>query len=321
MTDSNDPNENTLSPETEEDSGGIPFDFDADLLEPRYIAIAPREWMEPYHLWELEERQARISANLEHTPALTLWLRVVRLFRLALIKTFELDPDITTAEKADVRLRLDILTMAGISSKCVLDLLAAGYYTQAFGLIRHLIESWFQLLFLRYAPSDEAWRWLPNNLVPDEVLGQDGFPRKRKVPEYPEIRRLITDNGTDRDKKALSKFVRGFGTMSSHSHPSMEGLSQLFFPDFYGPRVMGPSYSEVHFKLGFKWGMAASLKCIEELSYFDPEREEWWAEYIELSSLFGGWLTENQASLTEMEEQSGAEGEGELLSEDAQGAE
>jgi hypothetical protein len=49
---------------------------------------------------------------------------------------------------------MQFIAVASWSAKLVLDAGLAGYYAQAYGMVRHLIETWLRLEYIRMRPTE-----------------------------------------------------------------------------------------------------------------------------------------------------------------------
>src|SRR5215217_5755080 len=100
---------------------------------PRYIIFTNKKWMEAYHQFELKEEEYRKVVRAKHGPALQLWLRALTLFVKAFTQqTYDVPEHVQDDSRHSVWFRLDLLCLAGSTSKIALDALVVGYYTQCF---------------------------------------------------------------------------------------------------------------------------------------------------------------------------------------------
>lgn len=196
----------------------------ADLLvppTPRLVVVTNRRWMQPYHSLEQGELGHRLEAAREHTFAFDLWLRALALYRSAFDGVFDWGDDLPTETVRALNVRADLLGLAGSSAKPTLAALLAGYYWNAFGLIRNLLETWRRAAFVRRRPEG-AVPWF---VLPDESpIGADGRPRKgRKSLTFATIQEAFKD-ATGDDMEIFDLVNVGIAHFHGGAHPSAEGM-------------------------------------------------------------------------------------------------
>ena len=106
-----------------------------------------------YLLLESDERFFTSVAFQRHERFVRVWYTYLNLLRegiLAIGVTLDA-PD----GSVRTQLALRFIAASGGTVKLILDAGLAGYYAQAFGLIRHLFETWLRLEYFRLRP-DEA---------------------------------------------------------------------------------------------------------------------------------------------------------------------
>lgn len=116
-------------------------------------------WTEGYHRLEGGERWTARETLLHHHDRVTLWYRLLTLY----LRAFDglagaSEADSAEADPTARALRLRLLALSGGSAKLALDATLAGAYSQAFALIRHMLECSFQVAYARYFPR-ETRRW------------------------------------------------------------------------------------------------------------------------------------------------------------------
>lgn len=227
---------------------------------------------------------------------MVLWLRCITLFHEAFSKAYEFEaspePDITRG----AILRLNLLGLAGTSSKPALDAMLAGYYSPAYGMTRNLLETWRRLVCIRLAPSVA----LPFFELPEESpIDEDGLPRKTRNMGLPAkvINQAFKSNGSDSDRETLVYVNAGIVHMHSGAHPSGEGLLQLFDEEVSSQRNYGPGYKRSLCAFGLKWGLSAQLWLLEELANTAPQEDPWNSEFMTLGPVFADWLESDESRL------------------------
>lgn len=253
--------------------------------------------MEAYHYLEQAESATRQLCRSRHSSDLLIWLRVLRLFSIGLNRDIDLPPADEPEKRAAFVLRHDFLLIAATSSKMVLDAMMAGYYTQAACLIRHMIDTWRKLLFIRVNSVSDIWRWIPENLTPEEVKNATGYEARFSIPDFNEIKKVVGANASELELKSFGKLGDIFLDLHEHCHPTFEGTTHLYFPDYDGPRVFGPTYSEQHFLRAYQAGMSANLHLLVELQYQTDLGESWRNELGEVEGLSVEWLKTQQPKI------------------------
>jgi hypothetical protein len=107
-----------------------------------------------YDLEEHERNQMWV-ARQAHTDAVALWYRALTQYRRGLPGGWHFeDEQPGSVELAAVGLRMQLLGLGVSAAKSSLDDLLAGYYSQAFGGIRHMLESFAQCLYVDLNPDE-----------------------------------------------------------------------------------------------------------------------------------------------------------------------
>lgn len=273
----------------------------ADLLVPPYprlVLVTHRRLMLPYYALEQGELEQRLQAGREHADGFDLWLRALALYRSAFDGVFDWGEGLPIETVRALNVRADLLGLAGSSSKPTLDALLAGYYWNAFGLIRNLLETWRRAAFVRRRP-EEAVRWF---VLPDESpIGADGRPRKgRKSLTCATIQEAFKD-ATGDDKEIFDLVNVGIAHFHGGAHPSAEGMVQLWAGD-EGRRVFGPTYNRHLCAFGLKWGLTAHVALLREVNTLRPQGGEWVAAYNEFFDRGVSWQHEYNAEFADEEE-------------------
>jgi hypothetical protein len=273
-------------------------DIGFDLMQPRYAVVTDRGWMEAYHELELASDRVRQAAREDYMSAIIMWMRCLRLYREAFTRTYELPSETLPEVSAAFFLRLEWIGLSGLTSKVALDNLLDGSYTQAYMLIRHMIDSWRRILFIRLSDPDDIWRWYPEHMVPRVVLDRPDYRHRESVPNYrDEMLPLVTERGSERDKRAFDKLGAGFLYLHEHAHPTLEGATQQRWGLSETQRAFGPHYSQEHLRRGLKWGLSATLLLLQELDALARQSDQWFAEARDVNGEFSSWLTRNQEEI------------------------
>lgn len=130
---------------------------------------------EAFH--DQEGRYTQIALR-EMPDAAAIWYRYLTLFDHTLRGELE-SPSLELDDKHrawDLRLRL--ASVACATAKLALDAALAGYYSQAFALLRHMLETWQQMVYVRFNPiAAELW-FSPDGVKPAREPGTSTIVNK-----------------------------------------------------------------------------------------------------------------------------------------------
>lgn len=113
-------------------------------------------------------------------------------------------------------LRLHFAIAACGTSKIVLDLGLAGYYAQAYALMRHMFETWLQMVFLRLDPS-VALAWMGTS--GDQHCHEPSYGRVLKG-----VKKWTKHEG---DKVNLATVESKINQLNKGAHPSRILVEQI----------------------------------------------------------------------------------------------
>jgi len=176
--------------------------------------------VEGYYDLETHERNQQNVAIHEHSDAVALWYRALTLYRRAILGEWTLtggEPG--SRELAAEGLQMQLLGLAVSSMKAGLDMILAGYYSMAFCVIRHMLETFVQCLYAGLEP-DEARHWYEQ---PGGIDAQTDPPAMllmcQRIQANPEIK------GSELDGLIDSVYAK-WRLMSKGCHPSGAGIRQ-----------------------------------------------------------------------------------------------
>lgn len=182
------------------------------FLPGRPILHVSHEMLDGYLLLESDERQFTALALSEHRDFVALWYRYFNLLKRGIRgngKPREA-PELSVPDQLAMR----FIAVASGTAKLILDAGLAGYYTQAFGLVRHLFETWFRLEYVRMRP-DEAVRWF----VSED--GTDRFPPNESV-----IHSYVERHAENLRKPTVTMVKERISKLNKMAHPSEEIFQQ-----------------------------------------------------------------------------------------------
>lgn len=182
------------------------------LMQGRPRLDVPQEMLRGYLLLESDERFFTSVALERHERFVRVWYTYLNMLRegiLAIGNTLDVpDGSIRT------QLALRFIAASGGTVKLILDASLAGYYTQAYGLVRHLFETWLRLEYIRLRP-DEARKWF----IHDD--GSDPRP-----PNEATIHGYVEKHSTGNLKTAVTMVKTKISDLNAMAHPSPNTLQQ-----------------------------------------------------------------------------------------------
>jgi hypothetical protein len=158
-----------------------------DGLTPSYISEEIRDnWLREFTL-------------REHEEPVSLWLCALNLLAFAFepgnVYTAPGPAPDSTEDNPEARigraaytLRLQLIGLSGRASKPALDLTLSGYYTEAWTLLRTMLDGWARAVYVRIRPKEHV-RW---------YASEDEGPQK-EPPHWGEIEGVIGKDGNDED--------------------------------------------------------------------------------------------------------------------------
>ena len=229
----------------------------------------PDQFMAAYDRIEDRDNGMRLMTSRAHKDLVGLWIIALGLladaFASGRVYSFTGDPDDEIGVKA-FNLRWQLLGLAGRGSKPSLDLLLAGYYTEAFGVIRSMLDGWARVLYVRLRPK-EYGRWYE----PENEAGQ---AETKAPPHFGEIDGVVTADGNADDRRLFDEANLRFRLLSAGSHPSGEGITQT--RDYErGLMVFDPDYREDFARHGFNHGLFAHIALLDEIEIAGAQDDGW----------------------------------------------
>lgn len=224
------------------------------------------QWTQGYRAIDLSEQRV-IEYALEHLGDYAeLWYRLLDLYVQGLRGVAVVDD-----ERAQLswEARSQLLGLALGNSKAALDMVLSGYYSACYSLIRHLLETWEHVAYIRVEPaSAKAWYEQEDERSQWQFEPKDTTRRKRL--------------GREKTTKGVLKNVVDFTTkMHKGAHPTGEGLVQTM-AEGAGRYVLGSTYRRSMALLALDAGIFANLLLLSELAQLKPQNENWWKQLYEI---------------------------------------
>jgi hypothetical protein len=262
---------------------------------PRPLLKNTPEVEEGYYDLEEHERNQMNVAIRAHKDAVALWYRALTQYRRAMLGRWKF----TGAEPGSVELtamglQMQLLGLGVSAAKSSLDDLLAGYYSQAFGGIRHMLETFVQCLYVSFN-ADESFRWYEQ---------EGGIDEQVDPPSMKHMCQAIQAESEFKFTKVpgfMDKVYNSWQLMSKGAHPSGVGIRQTegenetkhLFGATYRPELALP---------GFDIGLLALTMLLPQaLRLAKPEVGPWSEELDRIDNDVAAWREANAAELREAE--------------------
>lgn len=267
--------------------------------EPRPDQEPPLLWgpklvVEGYYELEKQERNQRLHVICEHDDAVAIWYRAMTLFREAVLGTWTLSGAAGSDERACEGLQMQLLGLSVSSMKASLDALQSGYYSVAFAMIRHMLETFVQCLYARFEP-DEVRHWYEQ---PGGINAQTDPPGMKEMCQKLQANTAV--KGTPLHG-LLDDVYAQWRLMSKGSHPSGVGIRQTSTEDEVRHSI-GGNYHRDLCLAGFDVGFFAVVRLLPlTLMLVRPEARTQAPEWEHLHGMVVDWRTKHEAELRTVE--------------------
>jgi hypothetical protein len=257
---------------------------------PRPLLAGSAEVEEGYYDLEEHERNQMHVAMMEHPDAVALWYRSLTLYRRAMLGNWTFTAEPGTVELASMTLQMRLLGLGVSAAKSSLDDLLAGYYSQAFGGIRHMLETFAQCLYVIFHP-DESEHWHEQE---GGIAAQIDPPSMKTMCQAIQAEPSYRLTGVP---GFMDKVYNSWQLMSKGAHPSGVGIRQT-----YGEgeirHLIGATYRRDLALAGFDLGLFAVATLLPQaLRMAKPEVGPWSDEWEQVSKDAGAWRTAHAAEL------------------------
>lgn len=226
----------------------------------------PAVLTEGYYELEALERGFALQAMRYHREPVAIWYRALTLFREGMIGTWEYPGDDGPGVgMAMWGLQSQLLGLGVSSAKAALDMLLAGYYSVAYGAIRHMLESFVQCLYVTVKP-EEVRRWYQD---PEGTDADHRSPGMKIMVDAIKALPAWADAAW-----MFDKVYDAWSLMSKGSHPTGAGITQTV-DEAASRHVIGATYNRDLARTGFDHGLFAVLCLIQALSWTRHQDPTW----------------------------------------------
>lgn len=165
-------------------------------------------------------------------------------------------------------LRLSLMSAAAATAKLALDATLAGYYSQGFALIRHLLETWLQMVYVRLNERGARQWFSPDGTSPARQPSQNTVINGIKRLGKKESRLLENVAAAEQLLQRLNK----------GAHPSSLAVTQTDTntPEF---RQLGANFIPELFSETWSTGTVAIALLLHEIAATAPVDDKWWDEF------------------------------------------
>ena len=167
----------------------------------------------------------------------------------------------------ELRLRLAVIETS--TAKLALDAALAGYYAQALGLVRRMLEAWRMMVYARVRP-DQAFRWL-------EPSNKTGLYPPNDSSITSEIKKYASkkDKGLHTNISVVNEKIR---ECNKGTHPSELGFAQMETQDD-SRRTIGATYIEGRLRIVMSLGTLAMALILDEVKKVVQLNDQWNTNY------------------------------------------
>jgi hypothetical protein len=240
----------------------------------RPIPGQPSELTASYADEELRDNALRAHTARAHEDEVSLWLASLSLLAMAFEQGrvyhsgtpapgSEEDSEDATSMRGAFALRLQLLGLMGRAAKPALDLTLSAYYTEAWTLLRTMLDGWARCIYVRLRHQEHV-RWYG----PEEGAAFKGDP------DWGKISGIIASRGSVDDKVLFAAAELRWELLHIGVHPSGEGIEQVR-NDALNLMMYRPEYDRrfcMHTFSASVFVLRALLREVELLG----SHEEWW---------------------------------------------
>lgn len=213
-------------------------------------------------LHDIEARLFGVTLN-RHEPLVDLWFECLNLFIEGIKGDFESDETYASPEFYSWSLRLRLISSSTATAKLCMDASLAGYYSGAVALIRHMLETWKMVAYLRLVPESSP-NWLPHSTT--GLL---------QTPSDTTINKGIRKKGSPVDRNNLNHVLDAIKECNEGAHPSMMSITHSETGNV-GKFQLGGNYKAYEAQVCLLLGSLSVTMLLSELGRLNNAPEHWW---------------------------------------------
>lgn len=270
------------------------------------LIFGPGEITEGYYRLEELERGFSLETMSKNQIAVSLWYQALTLYRRGMLGPWNYPGDKEMEDNLTAwNLQSQLLGLGVGSAKSALDLLLAGYYSNAFAIIRHILESVIQSIYLEtFTLESPLWFGKPGRFARDLVKANPSKKPPKNIP--PNCKEMVERLKKEYSARPiwgtrLDSMYDSWVLMSKGSHPTAEGMRQTNTNGNTSYRF-DPTYFEDLCLVGFDHGLAAVNRQLISLSSVKPQPQEWTDRRAALSKAIDDWrqTLEDKQEITDL---------------------
>jgi hypothetical protein len=185
-------------------------------------------------------------------------------------------------------LRLQLLCLMGRAAKPALDLTLSAYYTEAWTLLRTMLDGWARCIYVRLSHNEHV-RW---------YAPKEGVPFKAP-PNWGRIGTVVAGRGSPEDKALFAAAGLRWEMLHIGVHPSGEGIEQIR-NDELNLMMYRPEYHPDFCMHTFSLGVFVMKALLSEVAMLGGHEEWWLRTYAKWSSDIESLEKSIQPGLDEM---------------------
>lgn len=230
-----------------------------------------------YQYLHLQEAKYTMQALEAMPEAVKNWYGYVSLYVDTMRGDYECPDDEDSYTCTARMLGLHFANGAIITSKMALDAALAGHYSQAFGLMRHMLETWAQITNIRLNPA-VAKQWMGN---------PGGTPTYE--PSYGAVIKSLRKHATHLGEKANIQTGEGLiRQLNKGAHPSRILVAQIRTNE-PGITRLGGNLNLERLREAMSIGTVATALLLHETAHLYPETDEWRSTFQRLGEERTAW--------------------------------
>lgn len=244
----------------------------------KHVLPVPADVIAGYKTLHLQEAKYTVTAIEAMPEAVANWYRYLTLYDRTLRREHEWSEDEPSDAYWSWSVRLNLASGALATAKLGLDAALAGYYSQAYGLLRHMAETWEQMVYLRF--NDQAARqWFsPDGVQPAQEPGQGTILRGIRKHGKKEFGLLGNLDIIDEKIDALNK----------GAHPSRLMMVQVS-TETPGVRQLGANFNPGLLGACMDLGTVLMALLLREMERIVPIDDAWETEFKTLGEARRQW--------------------------------
>jgi hypothetical protein len=242
------------------------------------VLNAPMDVIAGYRTLHLQEAKYTGIALAQMPAEIAVWHRYLTLFD----RTMRREHISPSVNQDDARtawgLRLSLVSASAASAKLTLDAALAGYCSQAYALIRHMLETWLQMTYLRLNERAAQLWFSPDGVRNPQQPNQNTITKG--IRRFGKTDPVVLHN--------LNTVEKEISDLNKGARPTVLAVRQTNTPD-PEQRQLGANFDPELFRRTWSIGTIALALLLQEIIQIVEVDMDWWSEFdairVELSRL------------------------------------